>query len=136
LIRYRVGDTGRLPVSEKVCSCGRTLPVIESIEGRVDDLIYTTHGRKIGRLDPVFKTNLPVHEAQIIQETLSRIRVKIVPTSNYTSEAGASIIQRLKARLGEIEIVLEEVAEIPREPNGKFRAVLSHISRINQKVIE
>jgi phenylacetate-CoA ligase len=49
LIRYRVGDSGVLPVVHEACSCGRTLPTLASIEGRADDLLYTSDGRRIGR---------------------------------------------------------------------------------------
>ena len=35
--------------------------------------------------------------------------------------------RRLQARLGSVEIILEEVSEVPKEPNGKFRAVISKV---------
>jgi len=127
LIRYRVGDTGALASPDKTCPCGRSLPLLSGVEGRVDDVLYTTDGRYISRLDPVFKAHLPVREAQIIQEELDRVRVRYVPAPDYTPEAGVSIIERLQARMGSIEVVLEEVAEVPREPNGKFRAVISKV---------
>lgn len=128
LIRYRVGDTGSLRAESETCACGRTLPLLDSIEGRVDDVLYTPDGRRIGRLDPVFKAHLPVREAQIIQEEVDRIRVRYVPAPDYTAAAGRSIIERLQARMGKIEVVLQQVDEVPREPNGKFRAVVSQLS--------
>src|SRR5206468_239017 len=79
LIRYRVGDRGILGNSKEFCPCGRTLPKLASVEGRSDDALYTSDGRRVGRLDPVFKMRLPLHEAQIIQETLNRVRVRYVP---------------------------------------------------------
>jgi phenylacetate-CoA ligase len=127
LIRYRVGDSGVLPVVNEPCSCGRTLPMLASIEGRADDLLYTSDGRRIGRLDPVFKTQLPVREVQIIQETLGKIRVRYVPTADFTPAAARSIVQRLQERLGTVEVLLERVDEVPRERNGKFRAVLCNL---------
>lgn len=127
LIRYRVGDRGCLEVTDETCDCGRSLPGLASIEGRIDDLLYTTDGRRIGRLDPVFKSFLPVREAQIIQETLNRVRVRYVPTSDYTAEAGRSIIEGLQARMGPVEVVLESVDMVPRTANGKFRAVVCNL---------
>jgi phenylacetate-CoA ligase len=127
LIRYRVGDSGVLPVLEEACSCGRTLPVLASIEGRTDDLLYTSDGRRIGRLDPVFKTQLPLREAQIIQEALDKIRIRYVPTVNFTPAVVRSLVQRLQERLGRVEVLLERVDEVPREKNGKFRAVLCNL---------
>lgn len=128
LVRYRVGDRGCLRATPETCACGRSLPGLASVEGRIDDLLYTTDGRRIGRLDPVFKSLLPVREAQIIQESLERVRVRYVPASDYTPEAGRSIIEGLRARMGPVEVVLESVDVVPRTANGKFRAVVCDLS--------
>jgi phenylacetate-CoA ligase len=75
----------------------------------------------------VFKANLPVREAQIIQETLDLIRVNLVPAEGYTEEAGHSIAERIRERMGVVEVVVDRVPEIPRGANGKFRAVVCRI---------
>jgi phenylacetate-CoA ligase len=124
LVRYRLGDTVTLAAAGESCACGRTLPLLASIEGRSDDLLYTADGRCIGRLDPVFKADLPVREAQIVQESLDRVRVRYVPAGEFTAEAARSIRERLRERMGEVEVVLEPIGEIPRGANGKFRAVV------------
>jgi phenylacetate-coenzyme A ligase PaaK-like adenylate-forming protein len=128
LIRYRTGDSGVLPADHEQCMCGRTLPTIEKIEGRMDDLLYTPDGRRIGRLDPVFKKGIPIREAQVVQETLNRLRVRFVPAAEYTIDAGLRLIERLQARVGNMDIVLEEVDRVPRTSNGKFRAVVCNLS--------
>jgi phenylacetate-CoA ligase len=97
------------------------------LEGRTDDVLYTADGRRIGRLDPVFKGDLPLREAQIIQESLSVIRVRYVPDKGFKPADGEKIVAELQARLGPMEVALEEVAEVPREPNGKFRAVVCNL---------
>jgi len=127
LIRYRVGDRGSVDQSNNMCSCGRTLPLLHSVEGRIDDVLYTIDGRQIGRLDPIFKANLPVIEAQIIQESLSQIIVRFVPAPEYQQKDGESIIERLKERMGDIQVTLDPVSKLPIEHNGKFRAVISKI---------
>lgn len=126
LIRYRVGDCGSLS-SQPSCACGRTLPLLAQVEGRADDVLWTRDGRSIGRLDPIFKDDLPVLEAQIIQETLEHIRVRYVPAPTYVPACGRTIIERLQDRMGEVRVTLEPVDEIPRGPNGKFRAVLCNL---------
>jgi hypothetical protein len=75
----------------------------------------------------VFKTQLPVREVQIIQEALGLIRVRYVPTADFTSAVGHSIVQRLQERLGTVEVLLEQVDYVPRERNGKFRAVICNL---------
>lgn len=128
LIRYRVGDRGAMAPPGSQCECRRTLPLIAQIEGRSDDILYTTDGRAVGRLDPVFKSRLPVREAQIIQEGLAQIRVRYVPASGFDNRAAQSIVTRLRDRLGPVTVVLEEMPAIPRSANGKFRAVVCNLS--------
>lgn len=127
LIRYRIGDQVSLADGASLCSCGRSLPLLGTVEGRSDDMLYTVDGRCIGRLDPVFKARLPIREAQIIQEALDTIKVRYVAAPGFTAAAGRSIVERLQARLGNVNVVLEEVEKLPRGRNGKFRAVISNL---------
>ena len=127
LIRYRVGDRATRPSSEVACTCGRLLPALASIEGRSDDVLRTVDGRPVGRLDTIFKGNLPVREAQIIQDGVDHVTILYVPADTYSGEAGRSIVERLRARMGEIRVTLEPVERIPRSANGKFRAVVNRI---------
>ena len=129
LIRYRIGDWGVMALHQANCPCGRTLPLVREVHGRLDDVLLTPDGRRIGRLDPVFKADLPIRKAQIIQESLDRVRVKYVPGLDYTPEAGHSIIERLQARMGTIEVILEQVDEIPPTASGKFRAVICDVPK-------
>ena len=126
LIRYDTGDRGSLCRGIS-CTCGRGLPILDGIEGRKDDVLLTRDGRRIGRLDTVFKADLPIREAQIIQETLNRVVVRFVPAPGCASVHLDRLVERLRARLGDMEILLEPVENIPRSANGKFRAVVSRI---------
>lgn len=128
LIRYRVGDRGRYPSHPAACACGRTLPALAAVEGRVDDLLFTRDGRIIGRLDPIFKDDIPVLEAQIIQETLDKIRVRYVPGPDFGPAAEKAIREGIQARMGDVAVLFEAVPTIPRGPNGKFRAVVCRLS--------
>ena len=128
LIRYRIGDRGRLASPTESCQCGRTLPIVTSIDGRVDDVLYTVDGRAVGRLDPVFKSRLPIHEAQIVQEALDVVRVRYVPAAGFSTADGQSLIERIRERMGPVRVLLDEVAAIPRTANGKFRAVICQLS--------
>ncbi|HEX3158409.1 MAG TPA: AMP-binding protein [Gemmatimonadaceae bacterium] len=124
LIRYRVGDRGQLADARVRCACGRGLPVLAQVEGRSDDVLFTRDGRRVGRLDPVFKGSLPVREAQIVQERLDAVRLRLVPAPGYTDATAAEIVARLRERLGDVAVTVETVPEIPRGRNGKLRAVV------------
>lgn len=127
LIRYLVGDAGWLAPPGDACACGRTLPILGGIEGRSDDLVRTADGRLIGRLDPVFKEDLPLRGAQIIQETVDWFRVLVVPAEGYGPNTEREISKRLRDRVGQVRVEFEEVDKLPVGVNGKFKAVVSHV---------
>ena len=127
LIRYRVGDRATLAPSNGICACGRTLPAFASIEGRSDDVLWTPDGRRIGRLDTVFKDRLPIEEAQIIQEKLNTIRVRYVPGRSFNAAAENGLRKILHSYMGAVEITFEQMQRIPRGANGKFRAVVCNL---------
>lgn len=127
LVRYRTGDLGAISSNASGCPCGRTLPMLECVEGRIDDCLYLPDGRCHGGSDAAMGTELPIREAQIIQEAFDRVRVKLVPDNTYDQRAAELIKRRIRQRLGPVEVLLECVPEIPRGPNGKFRAVICQI---------
>jgi phenylacetate-CoA ligase len=127
LIRYRTADRCVLGAESPGCPCGRGLPLLGAIEGRSDDIIYTRDGRRVGRLDPIFKASLPIQEAQVIQEALDRIRVVYVPDTGFDTRSRQSLVRLVRDRLGDVEIVLESSQRIPRGANGKFCAVLCRL---------
>lgn len=129
LIRYRVGDRGSLDDGVEACPCGRTLPLLGSIEGRADDVLVTPDGRRVGRLDPVFKADLRIREAQVVQEEIDAVTVLVVPDAAFGERDAHELEARLKERLGGgMRIAIRKVDAIPRGPNGKFRAVVCRIA--------
>lgn len=126
LIRYEVGDRGALS-GESGCGCGRTLPRLERIVGRLSDNLITADGRRVFQMDHVFYA-VAVKEAQIIQEAVDRLRVRLVPADGYGSQDAEQIVARLRQRLGKVDVQIEPVEEIERSANGKFRAVVSKLA--------
>jgi phenylacetate-CoA ligase len=111
------------------CACGRTLPTIERIAGRADDLVLLPDGQS--RHSLLFLA--PMHavpgvvQVQLVQETLHALSVRVVcdPSGHWPSIKD-SVEQLARRLLGEgIVVSASKVAEIPREPSGKTRAVIS-----------
>jgi phenylacetate-CoA ligase len=131
LLRYRIGDVGTR--SKRPCVCGRAGDVFLEVDGRLEDYVLTPDGRWIGRLDHVFKDQVDVAEAQILQETPEAIEVLLVPRSGWNKATERRLMREFRARLGDvIQVRIETVSAIPREPNGKFRAVKSRVGRLRR----
>jgi phenylacetate-CoA ligase len=130
LIRYDGGDRSTPAPPGERCACGRTLPVIRSIDGRTADLLLTPEGTPMGGLDTIFDADLPMREAQIVQETLHRICIKVVPAPGFGSKHSERMIRGVRTRIGDnVEVVVQMVDAIPRTAAGKFPVQLSLISR-------
>jgi phenylacetate-CoA ligase len=125
-IRYRAGDFGRLAAADTSCACGRMLPRIDRIVGRTNDLLLTRDGRRVYWLNPVFYS-LPIRQGQIVQDTLDRVRIRYAPAPGFTDGARAVMAERIRARLGDVDVVLEEVDELPRTHAGKVQTVICRI---------
>lgn len=127
LLRYQVGDTAARS-AESGCPCGRAGKLMEGITGRIEDVIVTPDGRHVSRLDFIFKTIENVREAQMIQDEVDHLRVRVVPRDGYGEADAARIVANLRERLGErIRIEIETVDAIPRLASGKFRYVVSRV---------
>ena len=74
-IRYRSGDLGVMASAS--CECGRSLPLLEKVEGRVQDAIVTSDGRIVS--GPFFahmmKDCAEVKEFQIHQLAMDRLLI-------------------------------------------------------------
>lgn len=123
-IRYRTGDLTS-GLDERGCECGLPFPVLKNIQGRVDDVVITPSGRRIGRLDPIFKGNDSIKKAQIRQVDAANLCVRLAVNPSFAPDVERMLDEELKKRLGnELAVRFEYVEDIPPEKNGKFRSVV------------
>jgi len=126
LIRFRLGDMAMWEAEP--CPCGRPMPVIREVVGRLEDVVVGPDGRQMVRFHGVFVDQTHIQEGQIIQEALDRIRVKVVATDGFEENDNAEIRHRVQQRLGnEVNVIVEQVESIPRTAAGKFKAVISQV---------
>ena len=126
LIRYRVGDAACW--DDQPCPCGRGMPVIKVVTGRIEDVVIGPDGRRLVRFHGIFVKQPHVREGQIVQEAIDLIRVKVVPVDGFGPDDEQDIIDRVQQRVGpEVRVVVETVAAIPRTKSGKFQAVVSKL---------
>jgi phenylacetate-CoA ligase len=126
LIRYRVGDVGVMDTRPDPSGLG--MPILAQIVGRQECLVVGPDGRRSVRFHGLF-TELPeVLEAQVIQEAVSRLRIRVVAPGGLSERTAQTIRRRAQDRLtDEVAVDVERVASIPRTEAGKFLAVVSLI---------
>jgi phenylacetate-CoA ligase len=129
LIRYNIGDLAVYSENQN-CSCGRGGIILDTIIGRIEDYIDTPDGRKIGRMDHIFKGVEGVINGQIVQYKVEEIIIKIAKDNTYNDLSEKQVIKNARKRLGsELNIKLRYVNEIPKENNGKYKFVLSKLNK-------
>jgi phenylacetate-CoA ligase len=135
LVRFRLGDLAAW--DDVACPCGRRMPVLKEVVGRIEDVIVGPDGRRLVRFHGVFVGQAHVEEGQIVQEALDRIRVKVVPTDGFSQRDVEDIVSRVHERMGSnLQVIVETVKSIPRSAAGKFQAVVSHIDRASVPGVE
>lgn len=127
-IRYRTGDLGVL--SEEMCPCGRGLPLLASVEGRVSEIIVGPNGKYYSCQSPrLFGADIPgIAQMQVIQETLAEIEIKIVANAQWSEESSRLLTDRMQTLLGNVSVVVSLVDAIPPAPSGKYRFTISKVS--------
>jgi phenylacetate-CoA ligase len=127
-IRYRVKDYA-VP-GNKLCSCGRGLPLMTDLLGRENTLIRTPDGRRVpdNILTFLFEAAEArgVQHCQLIQERLDELVVRLVPGSGYSSATGRYLCAALQKQLGpQLKLRLDLTSQIPALPSGKRSYTLS-----------
>jgi phenylacetate-CoA ligase len=127
-IRYDTGDIGSW--SGKRCPCGRdNMPVLESLEGRVEDVVRTPEGRELTRLDRLFTNLAGIECAQVVQSEPDTLVIRLMVSAEADRKAMEREMQsRAVSFVGRMNLEFEYVKNIPRDPNGKFRAVISQLA--------
>jgi phenylacetate-CoA ligase len=122
LIRYDIGDVASL--SGASCRCGRALPLLESIHGRADDLFFTSSRGIVPKVDSAFKS-MPaaIIGTQVAQVGVDRFEVRMkVDPALYKPEYGEDLLHNLTAYLGDVQMTLKFLDELPVTAGGKTRA--------------
>jgi len=129
LLRYRTGDLAVL--SPDVPSrCGRGLPMVAEILGRVDDVVRTPEGATVGPapMSLAFQRVPNLRRAQVRQDSVQVLTVLLEVDAAFGTEDEAFLVHELRRRLGStIELVIEHVETVPRTSGGKERLVVSSL---------
>jgi phenylacetate-CoA ligase len=128
-IRYRTGDVGAM--ANHRCSCGRTLPLLERVEGRKTDFIVAPDGRVMHGLSLIYVLReIPGIDAfRITQKRPTYFEVEIVRNQQYDLTGEKNIQEAFSRRLrAPVGVEVRYVNKISPAASGKTRHVISEIS--------
>lgn len=129
-IRYVNGDLAAL--SAERCACGRGLPSIAEVHGRVNEFLIASSGaRVLGVAFAMLLRDMPgVLQFKIIQHALAEVELQLVRGSDFDAERSKPLIERqFRKFLGDdLKLRVVEVGEIVPEPTGKYRYVVNRMA--------
>jgi phenylacetate-CoA ligase len=130
-IRYRIGDLAEAVDDTQPCPCGRGLPRIGRIEGRVQSIIQGTDGRYLPgtffahylkEYDYAFKLY------QVVQEEPEAMIFKVVKGSRYSDDVLQEVLATFRKYLGSsMRIDVQFVDNLEMVRTGKRLASVSRL---------
>jgi len=123
LIRYRIGDMAAWASGS--CSCGRALPRLEKIAGRVTDFLIGDAGQLVSGVflaTYVVAQRPSLGQVQIVQDRPGLVTYRIKPSKQFDAAADGEYLRRATQQyLGaDARCELELVEELPVSASGKF----------------
>lgn len=126
LIRYLNGDSATYAAT--ICPCGRGLPLLASIDGRVLDLIRTPDGRILpGEMVVALSLKFPqIHKYQAVQTAADALQLRVALKRPLQGDERAQMLAKLQEFAGPaMRVELAEVDDIPANASGKRRISVS-----------
>lgn len=127
-IRYKIGDLG--VASDVVCPCGRGLPLLERVEGRIMDAIKTRDGRCVTGLffTHLVKEYQGIRQFRVLQKSYQDIEIEIAREHSFDDACVGLMEHEIAKVMGEsVRIVFRFVPDIAPLPSGKQRITCSDL---------
>jgi len=129
-VNYRTMDYALL--STEQCVCGRTFPLLERIEGRLQEMVVLRDGRLVPLTPffagPEYAPFSNVLDMQFTQEKEGQLVIRIVRDVKYSSEDERLLEEHIALKTNEcLDVDFEYVQEIPRSKIGKHNFLIQKL---------
>jgi len=128
-IRYEVGDVG-VP-SDRVCGCGRGLPLMEKVVGRTADFLVRTDGSLVAGVSLIERllTNIVgIYQMQIVQNEKDSLLLRMVKGEDFSDQV---TIRPLRTEFEKIfpgtSMQIDFTDRLPQEASGKYRFAICNV---------
>jgi phenylacetate-CoA ligase len=132
-IRYDTKDKAVFNGQHSIyCPCGRTMSIpFSGILGRSDDILYKSDGTAVptANFSTAMKDFVELKQFQIVQELDGSLILNLV-LSDSGEKIISSIVDQVLQRLGNINIIVNKVDEIPRDKiSGKVKVTIQKLKK-------
>lgn len=128
IIRYEIGDYAEAGGS---CGCGRGLPLVNRILGRMRNMLTLPDGRVIWpRLSEMrYRELAPIRQYQVVQRSRERLEMRLATDRPLTAEEEANLRALILARIGHpgFDVVFSYTDHIERSAGGKYEDFRSEV---------
>jgi phenylacetate-CoA ligase len=129
LLRYNTADRA-VRGRGQTCPCGRTLPLVERLVGRIDDCLCLENGKRYSGIAFAFFNRRGVRKARLIQEDFRHVTVELVVTDEFDPAVGQALLSALQEKVQhQLEFEIRIVDAIVQQSPGKFKFVVSRCKR-------
>lgn len=128
-VRYEIGDVGVMAL-DAACACGVRLPRLQSVEGRIADLVVLRDRVLTPPNFTLLFSDLDdgIEAYQVRQDSLDCLDLYVVPGRSYSPKVKEYVLNAVRTLAGcGVEARLHEVANIEVPSSGKRRYVISSI---------
>ena len=125
-IRYANGDIATAGPTQR-CDCGRTLPRIRAVQGRISEMLRDSQGAAVSGIAMSYvlqDVSSAVRQFQVIQHRDSSVTIRLVELEALPASALAQIQINAARLLAGVDVRVEVVGDLPRNPAGKHNLVV------------
>ena len=128
LVRYDIGDYAEVG---DPCPCGRGLPVLRRILGRVRNTLVTADGQ---RFWPTFGKRAlaavaPIRQYQFVQKSFDLVEARLVVATTLTGEQEDYVRRSIQAQLPDgVHLAITYRERLERGASGKFEDFVSEVA--------
>ena len=136
-IRYRTGDTGRLLPGR--CTCGRGLPLMDVVEGRVTDFLRLPDGTIKHALSVIYPIRelVGIDRFRVTQARDYSVSIDLVGDPKVSATSTSKVLQRVRPVFGDaLDVRINWVDSIETTPSGKHCYVVSHVQNASSDATE